>query len=83
MAIRIAESIETMAPKKPEWLQCRNCLWYRDGVCLLNPTCDMDGKLDSDFCSNWICTRCWQSWNTWKLSGRLVDHHKCKAVEFE
>ena len=81
---------------RPEWFRCGKCLFGievdMDGVIEVecNHTSDTDYKIQADFCKEWVCVNCWNSWDTCDYPdtkkdwvGIYHDHNNCGKVNFK
>ena len=76
---------------RPGWLRCGNCLFWREEICWHDVDAVTDGSSD-DFCSNWTCRNCWQTWDDYHFKNEdghisdpqiYTDHSKCREVKFK
>jgi hypothetical protein len=80
---------------RPNWFRCETCLFGvkidEDGAPGIecNISNGTDFKLLTDFCKEWICANCWNSWDTCDYPdtkkdwvGIYHDHNKCEKVKF-
>lgn len=82
---------------RPEWFRCETCLFgtlnveFRNDTdqitCNINP--ETKTKALYDFCKEWICKNCWNSWDTCDYPDTKKDwvgiyhnHNICGKVKF-
>ncbi len=47
--------------KRPDWLKCKNCLWFDNDICFFGNRAD-GHCCGTDYCHNWTCKICGMSW---------------------
>ena len=83
---------------RPEWFKCENCLFaiiksmnknHSDQV-ICSMASEAKSKCLHNFCKEWICEHCWNSWDTCDYPDTKEDwvgiyhnHNICGLVKFK